>query len=249
MDEVIAVLQARMRSERLPGKVMADIAGKPLLAHVIERLHHTRGVDRVVLAVPSAEAFLFEPLARDYGAEICAGSPWDVLERYYLAARQFPAPVTIRVTGDNPLIDIHMLERSIEKCRSGCWDMVGAKGLPLGCSAEVFPTSLLDILNRYGRLDYHREHVTSYLYEHETDFRVLRLRAPRHLTAPQLRLTVDTLEDMTLMRMIYDELYRPGHCVDLADAVRFLLENPEYAALNGHVRQKHWRPAPVSAVA
>ncbi|MCE5271956.1 NTP transferase domain-containing protein [bacterium] len=249
MDEVIAILQARMQSERLPGKVMADICGRPLLAHVIERLHATSGVDRVVLAVPAAEAYLFDELAHECVADLCPGSPWDVLERFYMAARRFPAPITIRVTGDNPLIDIPMLENCIEECRSGCWDMVGTSGLPLGCSAEVFPSSLLDILNRFGKRDYHREHVTTYLYEHESDFRVLRLSAPGHLAAPKLRLTVDTLEDLTLMRLVYDEFYRPGHCVKLSNAVRFLCENPEYAALNGHVTQKNWRPAVVSAVA
>lgn len=249
MDGVIAVLQARMRSERLPGKVLADVCGRPLLAHIIERLHLTRGIDRVVLAVPSEEAFLLEPLARECGADICPGSARDVLGRYYLAAKKFPAPIMIRVTGDNPLIDMRMLERCIEECRDGCWDMVGTSGLPLGSSAEVFPSGLLDLLNRYGTEDHHREHVTAYLYENENDFRVRRIRAPRVLNAPQLRLTVDTIEDLSLIRHIYERFYRPGRPVRLADAVRFLLENPEYSGINSHVRQRTPKRPRVSAVA
>ena len=91
MDEVIAVLQARMHSERLPGKVLADLSGRPLVARIIERLQATPGVDHVVLAVPSAEAYLFEPVAVEYGAYLSPGSAWDVLGRYYMAARKFPS--------------------------------------------------------------------------------------------------------------------------------------------------------------
>ncbi len=241
MDKVIAVLQARMHSERLPGKILADLAGKPLLEHVIERLQATPGVDRVVLAVPRSEMTHLATLAGRTGAEMVGGAFNDVLGRYYQAARRYPAPFVVRATGDNPLIDTLMLGRCVEECLSGCWDMVGVREMPLGTGAEVFPAGLLDYLHHFGRRSHHREHVTTLLYEHEDEFRVRRLAPPRKLRAPQFRLTVDTGEDLELMRLLYNRLYVPGQIVDLADAISLLREQPELAGINSHVRQRDWR--------
>lgn len=241
MDKVIAVLQARMHSERLPGKILADLAGRPLIDHAIERLHATPGIDRVVLAVPRTETAYLAPLAQRAGAELVGGSFDDVLGRFYKTAKRYPAPFMVRVTGDNPLIDTTMLARCIEECQTGCWDMVGAKGLPLGTGTEVFPTSLLDYLHNFGRQRHHREHVTTLLYEHEDEFLVTRLETPAELTAPHLRLTVDTAEDLELMRKIYEQLYVPGQIVDLADAIALLRRQPELTEINSHVRQRNWR--------
>ncbi|MBW7995100.1 MAG: NTP transferase domain-containing protein [Candidatus Glassbacteria bacterium] len=247
MDKVIAILQARMHSERLPGKILADLAGKPLILHVIERLQGTPGVDRVVMAVPRTETAYLAPLAERAGAEIIGGAFNDVLGRFYQAAKRYPAPYVIRATGDNPLLDTTMLERCIQECQTGCWDMVGASNLPLGTGAEVFPASLLDYLHHFGRKSHHREHVTSLLYEHEDEFRVCRLDTPPELRAPEFRLTVDADEDLELMRRIYDRLYVPGKLVDLADAVRMLRDEPGLAEINRHVRQRDWRKDSIAA--
>jgi len=241
MDEVTAIVQARMLSSRLPGKILVDLCGKPLITHIIERVKATKGVDRVVLAVPESEAAYLAPLAAEAGVEIHAGSYHDVLGRVYSAARHFPAAYHVRATGDNPLIDTRMLARCIKECKSGYWDMVGCREMPLGTSAEVFPASLLDYLSFFGRLSYHREHVTTYFYEHEDEFRVRRLTPPRKLQAPQYRLTVDTLEDLSLMRIIYHNLYEPGKIIALEDVIGFLRENPEIARINSHVTQRSWR--------
>jgi len=241
MDQVIAILQARMHSERLPGKILADLAGKPLISHVIERLQATRGIDRVVLAVPEVEAAYLAEVIDDSGIELVTGGVKDVLGRFYKAAKRFQAPFYVRATGDNPLIDPGMLARCITECKTGFWDMVGAHGMPLGTSAEVFPAGLLDYLNIFGRLPHHREHVTTCLYEQEEDFRVKRLTPPRRLQAPEYRLTVDTREDLGLMNVIYDNLYEPGRIVDLEEAIKFLREYPDFAEINSHVRQRNWR--------
>ena len=246
MDKVIAILQARMQSKRLPGKIMVDLCGKPLIVHIIDRLKATKGLDRIVLATPENEAAYLEPLARDNAVQLVAGNSRDVLGRFYKAALQFPAPFVVRVTGDNPLIDPLMLSRCIKECKSGHWDMVGTRDMPLGTGAEVFPASLLDYMTLFGRLSYHREHVTSYLYEHEADFRVRRLTPPRNRQAPLYRLTVDTPEDLTLMGIIYKNLYEPGRIIDLGEAIRFLKDNPDFAGLNSHVVQRSWRSEKLS---
>ncbi len=247
MDKVIAVLQARMHSERLPGKILADLAGKPLLEHVIERLRATPGVDRVVLAVPRSEMAYLATLAERTGAEMVGGAFNDVLGRYYQSAKRYPAPFMIRATGDNPLIDPVMLGRCIRECITGHWDMVGVREMPLGTGAEVFPAGLLDYLHHFGRRRHHREHVTTLLYEHEDEFLVRRLAPPRKLRAPEFRLTVDTEADLELMRSLYDRLYVPGEIVDLADAISLLRSEPELAGINSHVHQRDWRKESMAA--
>ncbi|MBN2289548.1 MAG: NTP transferase domain-containing protein [Candidatus Glassbacteria bacterium] len=241
MDSVIAILQARLQSSRLPGKIMADICGRPLITHVIDRLQATPGIDRVVLAVPRDDFAELRPVAERNGAEIHPGPARDVLGRFYSTASRFESACVVRATADNPLIDPFMLSRCIEECLSGCWDMVGCRGLPLGTAAETFPTPLLELLNNCGKLSYHREHVTAYLYEHEEEFLVKRLSVPSRLRAPRLRLTVDTPEDLVLVRRVYESLYRPGRLVELEEVIGFLRDNPGLASLNSHVRQRTWK--------
>lgn len=243
MDQVIAIVQARMRSERLPGKILADLAGRPLIARVIERLQAVPGIDRVVLAVPREDLPHLCGIAAECGVQLHPGSANNVLQRYYTAASRYPAPYVIRVTGDNPLIETGQLARCIQACRTGLWDMVGCRNLPLGAGAEVFPASLLDLLRLFGREPYHREHVTCYLYEHETEFRVCRLDPPRPLRRPELRLTVDTRQDLELMQEIYRKLQRPGQMIELAEAIRLLDQEPQLKSLNAGVPQRSWRPS------
>ena len=241
MDKVIVILQARLQSERLPGKIIADICGRPMITHIIDRLHATPGIDRVVLAVPRDDFAILRPIAEKNGAEIQPGSPNDVLGRFYSSALRFESPYVVRATADNPLIDTFMLSRCIEQCLTGNWDLVGCRGLPLGAAAETFPTGLLELLNSCATQDYHREHVTAYLYEHENEFRIKRLNVPQRLKAPRLRLTVDAPEDLILIRRIYENLYQPGKVIKLEQAIGFLRDNPELASLNSRVRQRTWR--------
>jgi spore coat polysaccharide biosynthesis protein SpsF len=247
MDKVIAVLQARMHSERLPGKILADLAGKPLLEHVIERLQATPAVDRVVLAVPRSEMAFLATLSERTGTEMVGGAINDVLGRYYQSAKRYPTPFVIRATGDNPLIDPVMLGRCIKECLTGYWDMVGVRDMPLGTGAEVFPAGLLDYLHHFGHRKHHREHVTTLLYEHEDEFLVHRLNPPRKLRAPEFRLTVDTQADLELMRSIYDRLYEQGQLVNLADVINLLRNEPELAGINSHIRQRDWRKESMAA--
>ena len=242
MDQVIAILQARMQSQRLPGKILADLHGRPMIAHIIERLKATKGIDRVILAVPQQEAPYLAQVAQETGAAIHPGSYTNVLYRFYSAAERFPARYIVRATGDNPLVDTHMLARCIKECKSGQWDIVGCRNMPLGTSAEVFPASLLDFVLLFGKENYHREHVTCYVYENESDFRVKRLDPPEYLEAPDLRLTVDTKEDLALLRIIYNNLYKPGKIVNLKEVIKFLKKHPEYVSINSRVRQRSWRP-------
>ena len=241
MDSCIAIIQARTASERLPSKVLRDLFGKPLIAHVIERLRLTNGIDRVVMAVPEEDEEILGEIAENCGAEIFCGPADDVLERFHMVTRVYDSPFIIRATGDNPLLDTEMLSKAIEEVKSGQWDMVGTEGLPLGSAAEVFPVGLLDLMRYAATEDYHREHVTAYLYEHENEFNVKRIKVPKRLHAPRLRLTVDTEDDFRLIRTVYDKLYIPGTIIDLGEVIEYLKDNTGLASINRHIVQRSFR--------
>lgn len=192
-----AVIQARMGSTRLPGKVLHLIGGRPLLSHVIERLRHLRQSARTVVAT-SSEA------ADDVIAAWCAqesvacfrGSETDVLGRYWQCAQEYDFDHVVRLTGDNPFIDIEELDRLLELHVAGGYDYSHSFGqMPLGTGAEVFTRDALHRSHADGRKPNHREHVNEYIEENPELFRIGRLQVPSSKVAPTLRLTVDTEDD------------------------------------------------------
>ena len=164
-----------------------------------------------------------------------------MLERFHQVARIYDAPFVVRATGDNPLLDIDTLAKAVSKVKSCEWDMIGSEGLPLGCAAETFPVGLLDFMRYAATEDYHREHVTAYLYEHENEFNVKRIKASKRLYGPQFRLTVDTEDDFRLIQALYDRFYDPGTIVDLGEVVEYLKDNPRLANTNKHIVQRSFR--------
>lgn len=196
------VLQARMGSTRLPGKVAKPLAGVPMLVHALERLKRVRAADAMVVATSSVTADdAVAALAISAGAEVFRGSESDVLDRFVACARSFGFARVIRATGDNPfidfeeaerLIDFH-LERGLEYASSfpefGSW-------LPVGVGVEIMTVDALERSWREGLLPHHREHVNEYIQENPRIFRQACLEAPVGKRAPELRLTVDTPEDL-----------------------------------------------------
>lgn len=238
--KVAAIIQARMGSTRLPGKSMADIVGYPLLFHVVERLKHIKGVDEIVVATSvSKEDKIILEKAANWGVPSFAGSEEDVLARYVDTAEWIGASIIIRATGDNPLLCPESISQSLAKHIQQGVDYTFMEDFPLGVGAScVTLKALLRMHSILGELHFHREHVTSFIHENPESFRVESLKAPPYLRRPDLRLTVDTEEDLSLMREIYKRLYRPGEIVDVRDVIRLLEAEPELALINAAVRQK-----------
>ncbi|MEW5768640.1 MAG: glycosyltransferase family protein [bacterium] len=237
---VAAILQARMGSIRLPGKCMADIVGHPLLFHVVERLKRIKGVDDIVIATSTLEEdkIILEKAAA-WGVSSFAGSADDVLARYVEAARGIGASIIIRATGDNPLFCPESLSHALARHIKKEADYTFMEDFPLGTGFScVAMKALLRIHNILDELHYHREHVTSFIHAQPEDFRIEKLQAPPCLRRPELRLTVDTEEDLSLMREIYKRLYRPGEIIDLKEVIKLLDAEPELALINAHIRQK-----------
>jgi spore coat polysaccharide biosynthesis protein SpsF len=241
---IVAVIQARMGSERMPGKVAEPIAGLPMLAQVIARVRRARSLSQVAVATATGPADdTVAEIARQAGAPCFRGSESDVLDRFLGAARQFGADVVVRICGDCPLIAPSVIDETVARhLREGA-DYTDncrlVKSYPRGLDVEVVSAEALAIAARDGHSPPDREHVTFYLYHSRPDrFRIATVEAEDAWHRPELRFTVDVPEDLALMRAIYDRLYHPHHYVDTLDAIELLDREPELAAINAHVEQK-----------
>lgn len=235
---ITAIIQARMGSTRLPGKGMMPLAGKPLLAHVFERILSTRGVDRTVLATCGGdENRVIINLAESMGIPVFVGSEENVLERFYKASRQFGGDYIMRVTGDNPFTDPDYATRTIDAILSSGADLCYFSNLPLGTGVGMVKKSALDIAYQKSDKPHQREHVTPYIREHPEDFTIDIGDIDIYNPFPELRLTVDTPEDFQLAEILYQRLYH-GKPFPLNDVIAFLEQNPGIAAINSNIRQR-----------
>jgi len=237
---VVAAVQARMGSERLPGKVLMDLRGKTVLEHVVERLMCCRRLDLVTVATsvrPENDEIC--KVAARCGVGCFRGPEQDCLERFLGVGRASGAEILVRVTADCPLVDPELTDRLVEELIARDLDyVVGGSDLPRGLTSEVMTASALERAGRSARKAYEREHVTIHMYENPHLFRVGRLDTPAELSRPRYRLTLDTRDDLRLIGSIYAKLYVPGRIVEVRDAIRHLDLHPELVELNAHVVQK-----------
>ena len=239
---ITAIVQARMGSTRLPGKVLRPLAGVPMLARIVERIRACARVDRVAVATSDRSADdPIRTMCATEGLDCFSGSEEDVLDRFYQAAKLFGGDPLIRITADCPLVDPVLLGALIELYESGAYDHVGvATGAgalflgggryPDGLDAECFSTAALERAWREARSRADREHVTPYIWRHKDRFRCGQLTSPRDYS--NLRWTVDTEADFTLIARIYEALSHTNGAFTMEDVLRYLAAHPELAATN-----------------
>ncbi len=197
---VVAFLQARMGSTRLPGKVLMPIHGQSILERAIRRLRAAPVIDEVaVLTTCLREDDAIVEESHRLGALIYRGPELDVLARFHEAAEEFQPDVVIRATADNPLIAISSIQRIVDALRSGCLDLCMESELPYGAATEAVTARALAKAHLLAREYRHREHVTLYIKDHPEEFSLSFLLPPGSLRFPHIRLTVDTMEDFTFM--------------------------------------------------
>ena len=233
------IVQARMGSSRLPGKVMLDLAGKPVLQHVLERCRRIASADVVVCAMPDEEASqALADIARMTGAECFFGSEFDVLSRYAGAARQVAADTVMRVTSDCPLIDANICERVLQLRRDDDLDYAANNmppSFPHGLDCEAMSYAALDEADRRATDSYDREHVTPWLRRACNRGNVAADRAG----LDQLRWTLDYPEDLVFFRAVFaaaDETQ-----LDTLDGVLAVLETTPSLS---HLNAMHHRSVP-----
>jgi len=236
--KVVAIIQARMGSTRLPGKVLLDLSGKTVLARVVERLRGARSVDDLLVATtdqPEDDAIV-EACNRLSVASF-RGQENDVLDRYHQAALSAHADVIVRITSDCPLIDPEVVDQTIHKLTSEAADYASNcldRRYPRGLDTEVIGAQALARAWREAAKPYQREHVTPYIYEDPAQFRLASLIADADYS--HHRWTVDTPEDLQLVRAIYQRL-GPGDFL-WRDVLALLDREPALVELNRGVPQK-----------
>ena len=239
---IVAIIQARMGSSRLPGKLLADLCGATMLARVVQRLCAARRISDVVVATstgPDDDAVVRE--AGRLGAGVHLGSATDVLERFLGAARVHRADVIVRVTADCPLLDPEVVDQVVAALDDAVdyASNTHARSYPRGLDAEALHRDTLERIARLGRSAAAREHVTAFVMEQPQLFRVAQVRA-EHDDA-DLRWTVDTPEDLAMVRALYHELHLAVAPLPYREVVAAVRRRPELAAANAHVVQKAWQ--------
>ncbi len=241
---VIGIIQARMASSRLPGKVLEDIRGLPMLARVVERAGRATTLDQVVVATTTdAGDQPVVELCQTRGYPVFRGHPTDVLDRYFHAARAFGAQTIVRLTADCPLIDPAVIDKTVGAFLAAEPPVdfatnryIDNRTYPIGLDTEVCSAAALEQAWEQADQPHQREHVMPYLYEVEGRFRTLHVR-----TSPSygsLRWTVDTSDDLAFVRQIYASF---GERDDFSwlEVLRLLQEHPELARVNAAVRRKN----------
>lgn len=242
MGKTVCIVQARMGSERLPGKVLLDIMGKPMLEHIVERLKAAKSLARIVVATTDKPADKpVVALAQRLGIGCFAGDEHDVLSRYLGAAKKYGAETVVRVTGDCPLIDPVTIDRIVEEFRRSGADYVSntlQRTYPRGLDVEVFSFESLQKADSLAEPGSYREHVTLYMYRHPEEFNLLNVSAEPPLDRSDIRLCVDTKEDFALVDKVYITLGRPGKIIDINEVMTLFKERPELIKINEHIEQK-----------
>lgn len=228
---VVAIIQARMSSTRLPGKVMLDVSGKTILGHVVDRLKYSNRLDAVTVATTTAPSDdVIVKWCAENKVPVFRGSLNDVLDRYYRAAKDFSARTVVRITSDCPLIDPELVDRVIDKFSEGIYDHVSVGGgYPDGLDAEVFSFTALEKAHREARLSSEREHVTPYIWKNPGIFRLANITPGKDLS--KLRWTVDDEKDFDLVTRIYEGL-GDRKIFHMRDILEFLEKHPELLEIN-----------------
>ena len=240
--KVVAIIQARMGSTRLSGKVMKIIKGKTVLEHVIERVKQAKLIDEIIIAttVDSRDETIYNEALR-CGVKAYRGSEDDVLSRYYYSAKENGADVIIRITSDCPLIDPLIVDKIVGFYQKNNYEIVTNAGsdlsqrtYPRGLDTEVFSFVLLEEAFNKADKTYQREHVTPYIYENS----ISKFYYKSDVDYSKFRWTLDTKEDFELIEAIYNRLYLGKHDFYLNDIISVFEKEPELFNINAHIEQK-----------
>lgn len=265
--KIVAIVQARMSASRLPGKVLQDIGGKPMLARVVDRTRRSRTVDLVVVATSSESVDdPIEMFCSQQGYDCFRGSLHDVLDRVYQAMRSYSAGVVVRITADCPLIDPTVIDQTLDaffgrgpiiitesaadsveyptEAEPAC-DFAAnrlpppwSRTFPIGLDTEICTFSALETAWREAELPHQREHVMPFLYENERRFRILLVNHDPDFG--DYRWTVDTAEDLELIREVYKRFDNRDDFSWL-DVIDLFVSEPELLEINAGVLHKHYQ--------
>mgnify|MGYP003293156323 CR=1 FL=1 len=238
----VVIMQARVNSSRLKAKVLREIKGKTILEHDIERIRQAKNIDGIIIATTTNEVDdAIVEVAEKCGVKHFRGSEEDVLERYYLAAKEFDVQHIIRITSDCPLIDPFIIDDIIEKYEKISPDIIAnvpneIKDMtyPRGLDLEIFSFEWLEKAYNEATKPFDREHVTTYIYDHAKNVYYDKY----HKDYSKYRWTLDTDEDWQVINKIYENFYNGKHDFYFLDIVDYMEKHPEIVQINEGIKQK-----------
>ena len=242
--KVVCLVQARVGSTRLPGKILKEICGKTILHHEIDRLKKCKEIDEIVIATTDKkddDKIVNE--AKKLSVKYFRGSENDVLSRFYYSAKENNADIIVRVTSDCPCIDFEILDKMLiyfkEKYKEKQVDYLSntiKRTYPRGYDIEIFTFSALEKSYINAKKEYEREHVTPYIYDKTNNF--LKLSFENKDDYSEYRVTLDTIEDFIVIKNIFENLYYKNPYFKLNDVVQYLNDNLHIVDINKHIEQK-----------
>jgi len=231
---ILGILQARVSSSRLPGKVLKPVLGEPMIIRQIERLQRSKKIDQLVLATSdSSDDFELAAICKKSAVKCFRGSLNDVLDRFYKAAAEFNPRHIVRLTGDCPLADPDLIDKVIEFHLNGNYDYSSnaiEPTFPDGLDVEIFRYKCLETAWREAKLSSDREHVTPFILTNKRMFKTGNFKNPVNLS--DYRWTVDEPEDLRLIQAIYHGLYPKNPKFDINDILEFVSSRPELKKIN-----------------
>ena len=223
-----------MGSNRLPGKVLADLKGKPMIGHVVDRVRRARSVDAIVVATSTQTSDgAIVDFCEFRKIRVFRGSEHDVLDRYYQCAEGIQTDVVVRITADCPLIDPRVIDKVAETFLGGTCDYASntvERTYPDGLDVEIFSIEVLREAWKAARMASEREHVTPYIWKNPHLFDLCHIR--REPDISHLRWTVDEPEDLVFVRLVYDQLYQPNGLILTEEVLALLDKHPELSKIN-----------------
>ncbi|WP_216689366.1 cytidylyltransferase domain-containing protein [Hymenobacter siberiensis] len=247
VPKILTVMQARMGSSRLPGKVLLPLAGQPLLVRMVERVQRAHLAGTVVVATTTEAADdAIAALCATHGLEYFRGDALDLLDRHYQAARHYQADVVLKIPSDCPLIDPAVIDEVVGFYLhfADRYDFVSnlhPATFPDGNDVEVMPIAALETAWREAQRPLEREHTTPFFWENTDRFRLANVKWDTGQDfSMSHRWTIDYPEDYNFIKAVYDALYPTNPTFGLDDILQLLNKRPDIAQLNAHLAGVNW---------
>ena len=232
---ILCIVQARVSSSRLPGKVIKPILGKPMILHELERVQRSKHIDKIVLATSrdKSDDILADVVAAS-GIDVYRGSLEDVLDRYYQCAKQYQPEHVVRITGDCPVIDWRIVDAVIEKHLAEGNEYTSlSEDYPDGLDTEVMVFDAMEQAWKMANRASEREHVTLYIRNRADIFQCGQMMCPQKLN--QMRWTVDEPQDFAFIQKVYEKLYPSNADFAMQDVLNLIDKDPALQLINSGI--------------
>jgi spore coat polysaccharide biosynthesis protein SpsF len=236
---IAVIVQARMGSTRLPGKVLKKILGEPMLWHLVNRVKKSRYVDTLIIAATEDKKDdAIEIFANEYHLGIYRGSEKDIVDRYYNAARKYNADIVVRIWGDCPLIDPEIIDKTIEQFLSYKAEYANNSNpptFPFGMTIEIYSFNTLERIWKETRDPFFREYPFEYIYANKESFKTVYVKNDVDLS--DIHLTVDYIEDFELITKIFEDLYSEHMVFNMKDILELIDKHPGLRVMNKEMKR------------